>query len=73
MKKHHKFFLKNFRGRNFETRKNFDEKPANQSFQNSQKSLPEAEKSDFSPKIDPKKVRFTLFLVRFSEDPKRQH
>ena len=49
LEKHHKFFLKNFRGRNFEARRNFYEKPANESFQNTQKSLPEAEKSDFSP------------------------
>ena len=50
LEKHHKFFLRSFRGRNFETHRNFDEKPANQSFQNSPKSLPEAKKYDFSPK-----------------------
>ena len=43
---HHKFF-KIFEAE--ETRINFDENPANQSFQNSQKSLLEAEKCDFSP------------------------
>ena len=50
LEKYHKFFQKYFRGRNFEARRNFYEKPANQSFQNSPKSLPEAEKYDFSPK-----------------------
>ena len=47
-KKHIRFFRKYFRGRNFEARRNFDEKPTNVSFQNGRKSLPDTKKSDFS-------------------------
>ena len=42
------FFRKYFRDRNFEARRNFDEKPTNVSFQNGRKSLPDTKKSDFS-------------------------
>ena len=44
----YKFYWKYFRGKNFEARRNFDEKPTNVSFQNGRKSLPDTKKSDFS-------------------------